>query len=287
MQAADKPMPLAQGKYEALMRYREMLLAAGFREPVKRSSGTWHWRFYKPLTALTAFIVNLHAHDDRIDVAYGCASTAFTLMANDGDALTSLGVDDDEITLRAGLSIYGSADEGQAAALIRRMYDRYAETDKDALLALAREKRKAFIQKIAVRLKPLGFKKKASTWTRTTPEGYVLTVHVQKSSYSDRYYFNVHLRREGMIGVGCCYDVRLAPEGEKSGSWCMDWQLIAPEAIDAFLDGRVLPVLAWLIHTPYEVLGADPTVWANCSCSRKACEVCWVHKNLWEARSTE
>lgn len=268
---------------ETLLRYRERLLAAGFREPVKRQVG---W-FYKPLTALTAFIVNLHADGGEVRVTYGCASTAFTLMANDGDALVSLGVDDDEITLRERLVIRSDVDEAAAAGRIRRMYDRYASVEKDELLALAQEKRKAFIQKIAVRLKPLGFKKKANTWTRTMPESYVLTFQAQKSSYSDRYYFNVFLRREGMAGAGCCYDARIAPVGERNGSWCMDWQLTPPEEVDAFLDGRVLPELAWLIETPYDVLGDDPALWAGCTCRREACERCWVRRNLWEARTTE
>ncbi len=45
------------------------------------------------------------------------------------------------------------------------MYNRYSKTEKDDLLICAKEKRKAFIQQIAVKLKPFGFKKKANIWT--------------------------------------------------------------------------------------------------------------------------
>lgn len=118
MQIADNPQPIAQAGLDRLMRCREQLLAAGFREPTKMYSRSWHWRFFKPLTSLTAFIINLKGCDDHVDVTYGCASTAFTLMANDADALITLGVSDNEITLRARLSIRDAADENRAAQTI-------------------------------------------------------------------------------------------------------------------------------------------------------------------------
>lgn len=283
MQTADNPHPIARTTIDTLMRYREQLLAAGFHEPTKSIARDWHWLFYKPLTSLTAFIVNLQGYDDRVEVVYGCASTAFTLMANDKDALITLGVSDDEITIRARLTIRNESGEASSAEAIRKMHDQFATLEKDELLAIAKEKRKAFIREIAVRLKPLGFRKKDNTWTLSR-DGYVLTFNLQKSSYADLYYFNVFLRREGMTQFGCCYDDRIAPDCEPAGYWRMDWQLIAPDDLTAFLDDRVLPRLKWLIDTPYADLGADPTLWGDCNCQRTYCDSCWVHKNLWEAK---
>lgn len=285
MQIADNPQPIAQAGLDRLMRCREQLLAAGFREPTKMYSRSWHWRFFKPLTSLTAFIVNLKGYDDHVDVTCGCASTAFTLMANDADALTTLGVSDDEITLRARLSIRDAADEDQAAQTIGQMYGQFRSVEKDELLAMAKEKRKAFIHQLAVRLKPLGFKKKGNTWRREMPQGLTLAFNLQKSSYSDVYYFNVDLRREDIPGFGCC-SRRVSPEGCAGENWTMDWQLTSPEELSAFLDQRLMPHLLWLISTPYDVLGADPEVWAHCFCQRDRCESCWVHKNVWEANQS-
>ncbi len=64
----------------------------------------------------------------------------------------------------------------------------------------------------------------------------------------------------------------------------MDWQLISPEQLDAFLDGTMLPALTRLMETPLEALGKEPFLWNNCMCKRDKCEACWVEKNLWEAK---
>lgn len=162
------------------------------------------------------------------------------------------------------------------------MYEAYCAVEKDDLLALAKERRKAFIQQIAVRLKPLGFRKKGNTWMYLR-EGYEIIFSLQKSSYSDLYYFNVGLHREGVPLYGWCYDCRIAPEGEPSGSWRLDWQLISPDVLADFLDNRLLPYLRWLIDTPFADLGADPALWSCCNCQRTRCSPCWVQKNLWEA----
>lgn len=279
MQIADRTNPIAQEGLDRLMRYREMLLAAGFREPTELFSSCWHWLFYKPLTALTAFVVNLQGYDDHVDITYGCASTATTLMANNEDAVIALGIASDEITVRAHLTLHDGEEDAPA---IREMYEAFRTVEKDDLLALAKERRKAFIHEIAVRLKPLGFKKKGNIWRRDMPQGLTLAFHLQKSSWSDLYYFNIDLYPEGHVGFGC-YSIRVAPVGEKWGSWNMDWQLISPDALSTFLTDRLLPALQWLIDTPLPELGANPDVWAHCACYRKSCESCWVQKNMWEA----
>ena len=181
------------------MRYREMLLAAGFREPAERFSRSWHWLFCKPLTSLTAFVVNLQGYDDHVEVTYGCASTATALMTGNEDAVAALDIASDEITLRARLTLRDGAEDASA---IREMYEAFRTVEKDELLTLAKERRKAFIREIAVCLKPLGFRKQGNIWRREMPQGLTLAFHLQKSSYADLYYFNIDLYREGKFGLG-------------------------------------------------------------------------------------
>ena len=44
---------------------------------------------------------------------------------------------------------------------------------KDDILALKKERQKAFLSRIHAYLKPLGFAKKASKWTKKLPDGFV------------------------------------------------------------------------------------------------------------------
>ncbi len=282
MQSADNPKPIARAGLDQLMRYREKLLAAGFHEPTKWQSSSWHWLFYKPLTSLTAFVVNLQGHDDRVEVTYGCASTAFTRFAGDENALIEHGVSDGHINLRERVIIRNSADEAAAQACIQDMHARYLLTEKDELLAHAKAKQKDFIQQISLRLKPLGFRKKGNRWSRPLEGCYYTTFNAQKSAYEDAYYFNVYIGKEGTNRYGdCCY-VRIAP----LGLYPADWQTLAPAALVEFLDGTLVPAMTHIVQTPLTVLGAEPNLWAHCGCQRTCCESCWVHKNMWEARES-
>lgn len=158
MATESKPLPSdIQAKME---QYRKELLAFDMNEPSKRQSSSWHWYFYKPMTDLTAFIVNLQGNDFYVEVTYGYASTAFTRMAGDENALVEWGVSDEDITIRGKVNICDEADETIARSKMVEMYTVYRHTQKDALLLFAKEKRKTFIQQIHEKLKPLGFKKK-------------------------------------------------------------------------------------------------------------------------------
>ncbi len=53
------------------------------------------------------------------------------------------------------------------------------------LLALANEKRNAFIADIAQRMKPLGFRKRGNIWNHKRPDEYEVTLWVQKSLSAD------------------------------------------------------------------------------------------------------
>lgn len=278
MPNADKPIP---GEIQVKMeQYRQQLLDAGMAQPAKRSSSGRHWFFFKPTTELTAFIVNLIGTDHYVEVVYGYASTAFTRMAGCENCLIESGVCDEDITIREKIIICDEADEGTARNQITGMYERYLQTPKDALLIEATAKRKAFIQQIAVKLKPMGFRKKANTWTKLLEGNYSLTFNAQKSAFSDEYYFNVYIEKNGSNLYGDCYYTRVFP-----GDMCpMDWQALNSDEFEFFLNRAVVPALEQIINTPLWELGKLPSVWSRCSCDRKKCEQCWVEKNLWEAR---
>ena len=262
--------------------YRRLLLDAGMAEPTKRKPSGGHWFFYRPVTEWTAFIVNLTGNDDCVEVVYGYASTAFTRMAGDENAIVEWGVSDEGITIREKTVICDEVDEAAARLQITQMYERYLQTQKDALLAEAKEKRKAFLQQIAVQLKPWGFRKKAGTWTRSLEGGYDLMFNAQKSAFSDTYYFNISIAESGMNDRGSCYYTRVFP-----GDMCpVDWQALGRDEFELFLNRSVVPALEQIINTPLRELGKLPSIWSCCSCDRKKCEPCWVEKNRWEAKGT-
>lgn len=271
MQIAADPAPLATEIRTRMEQYRAKLLASGMQEPSKRESSVWHWYFFKPVTSLTAFIVNLTGTDQAVKIVYGYASTAFTRFAGDENALIERGVSDEDITIREKVIISDEADEKTAASLIADLYNRYAQTEKDDLLAYAKEKRKAFIQQIAVKLKPFGFRKKANTWTRTLENGFYLIFNAQKSAFSDEYYFNVYIGKDGADSCGYCYYTRVAP----LGMYPMDWQALSKEEFDFFLTNDVIPALEKIIHTPLVELGKTPSYQSGGHCDRKKCESCW------------
>ena len=148
------------------------------------------------------------------------------------------------------------------------------------MLLFAKEKRKAFIQQIQAKLKPFGFRKKANTWTRSLTETYYLMFNAQKSAFSDEYYFNLYIGKNGTNDYGDCYFTRLAPNG-----MCpMDWQALNKEEFDFFLEKSVVPELEKIIGTPLEALGQMPRYWSGCHCNHEKCGSCWMQKNLWEAK---
>ena len=283
MQMEIDSKPLSSVIRAKMEQYRVDLLASGMQEPSKRKSSVWHWFFYKPETELTAFIVNLTGTDHYVEVVYGYTSTAFTRFAGCENCLIESGVSDEEITIREKIVICDEADEAAARNQIAQMYERYLRTPKDELLIEAKAKRKAFIQQIAAKLKPMGFRKKANTWTRTLEGDYYLMFNAQKSSFSDEYYFNVYIGKNGTNDYGDCYYTRVFP-----GDMCpMDWQALSKDEFEFFLNRTVVPALEQIIHTPLHELGKLSSIWSCCSCNRKKCEQCWVEKNLWEAKDAQ
>ena len=282
MQHNHSQPPLPEEIQRKLAQYRTQLLDVGMQEPTARGTTGQHLYFYRPATAQTAFVVNLTGSEEYIEVTYGYASTAFTQMSGNADALTVYGVSDDEITIRESFLICDESEEEEASAKIRQMYHAYLRTEKDDLLNQAKAKRKAFIQQIAVRLKPLGFRKKGNSWTRPLENGFSVHFQAQKSAYADMYYFNIVIGKSSAPISTECYYTRVAPPGMNP----MDWQAICPETFAWFLDHTVLPVLERIIRTPLQELGKQPEIWSGCICDHRKCERCWVEKNLWEAKHT-
>jgi len=277
MQIAENPKPIPDDIRARLEHYRARLLDAGFLEPTRHSSSSWHWYFYRPETELTALAVNLRGQDGWIEITYGCGSTAFTRMSGCENALLQYGLSDDDITLREKFLICDEADEQTAADRIAAFLRQYRGTEKDTLLTLAKEKRKAWIGQFAARLKPLGFRKKATTWTKPLEGSFELEFYLQKSSFADEYYFNVRIQPKGSTSYMRCLNTRL-------GSDTFDWQSLTPEETEFFLDHTILPPLRKLMDTPFEVLGRDPWVWERCSCDHSLCPACWVMKNFRETK---
>ena len=266
---------------EKMAQYRQQLLSSGMQEPLGQYFPGWHWQFYMPTTELTAFIVNLRGGNHSVEVIYGYASTAFTRMKGDEQALIQAGVSDKDITIREKLVLRNAADEEAARERVTALYRTYLQTEKDALLEAAKAKRKAFLQQINAKLKPMGFRKKGNKWTRALEGAYQVSFDAQKSIYSDQYYFNLLIGPPGTV-FGGCYNSRIAPQGMSP----MDWQLHG-EAFTQFLEGTVAPALERIIHTPLRELGNCPNIWAQCYCKRQSCGDCWVKKNHWEANPTQ
>lgn len=283
MQTVENSSRISTEIRERMEQYRKKLISAGMIEPTRSDYSTRHWQFYKQATALTAFVVNLRGNDNCLEVMYGYASTAFTRFVGCENALKESGVCDEDITIREKITICNESNERVAKIVIQEMHDKYLLTEKDELLLLAKAKRKEFIHRIAVKLKALGFKKKANTWTKPLEADYYVMFYAQKSAFSDEYYFNIYIGKNGTDYYGDCYYTRVAPDD----MYPMDWQAISKEEIDFFLEHSVVPALEQLIETPLNMLGKLPFIWSACDCDRQKCERCWVEKNQWEAKGIQ
>lgn len=254
---------------EKMSQYREIFLKNGFLEPTKAEPGF----FYKPNKELTAFVINLSCSDNYIEVFYGYASTAFTLFKGDENALIEKGVYNENINLRNKKILSIETPKTEIDTIIKELYEKYSDTDKEKLLDLVKEKRKSFINKITEKLKPLGFKKKATNWKYTLGNNYYLMFNAQKSSFSDEYYFNVYIGKENADKYGDCFYTRIAPQN----MFPADWQIISDEQFEEFLDNDLEKLMKHIISTPLNELGKEEFIKEACDCDGKQCDLCWVH----------
>ncbi len=173
--------PLRSLRY---MHYRDKLLKNGFIEADRRIG-----HFYLEGTEKTAFVINLYDDEYGVKVLYGFASTAY--MTGDEDWLTHYGKDDTSCQVRNILFIDDENSEILANEMISMFYIQYKDYSKDEILELKKERQKLFLDHFSHALKPLGFKKKNTRWTKDLYNGTALSFEAQKSAFSDEYYFNV------------------------------------------------------------------------------------------------
>ncbi len=259
---------------DKMFAYREIILSKGFFEPTQFDPSEENWRFYKPFTDLTALVLNLNYKDEQIEVYYGCASTAFTLMKGCENVLIEDGVSNESINLRKKTVLPIEFDNVVIDIILKDLYEEYSYIDKDNLLNLVKEKRKTFINKFTSKLKPMGFKKKANSWKYDLQNDYYLLFEVQKSRFSDEYYFNVYIAKENSKVCCDCFYRRIAPDN----MFPMDWQTISDELFEKFLNEDLEKLLKHIISTPLNELGKEDLIIQNCNCDRKQCDFCWVNE---------
>lgn len=272
MQISDDSKKIGKEIVDKILECRKTLLNEGFLEPTYWTSSSWHLLFYKENTKNTAFVVNLHGNDDSIEVVYGYTSTAFTSMKGCEDDLKQWGVSDSYINIRKKVNI--TYDDIELSTLIKDMYEEFSHVDKSELLEIVKQKRKEFIDKVTSRLKPLGFKKKANTWIYDLKNDFYLMLNVQKSSFSDEYYFNIYIGKGNTNDYSDCFYKRIAPDN----MFPMDWQLISEKKLVEFLENDLTGLLKHIVSTPLCELGKDDSMQAHCECDGKQCEYCWVKK---------
>ncbi|MBQ7378422.1 MAG: DUF4304 domain-containing protein [Clostridia bacterium] len=258
---------------DTVLSFREALLNANFCE------AEWEFRqfhFYRCTLENVAFIVNLEDYGDHVGVTYGFTSIA------EQDHLKHYGEDNNSVKLRFCSVIKNEQDQAHVANAVKSVYAAYFDKSKDEILSLKKERQKQFLQKIAEKLKPLGFKKKGTKWTKPLDRDFCLEFEAQKSRWSDEYYFNVSVYHKE-VQFPQCYATRL----NTNGKGIYNWQLMTDGELDCLLNGAIQSVLTPIINTPLAELGCQTDIWQGCTCQRNKCEACWVQKNLWEANQAE
>lgn len=258
---------------DTMLSLREAILKANFQE------AEWEFRqfsFYRCTFEKVAFIVNLKDYGDHIGVIYGFTSIV------DRDHLKKYGEDNNDIKVRFCSMIKNEHDKITVANAVKNVYDTYLDKSKDEILSLKKERQKQFLQKIADKMKPLGFKKKGAKWTKPLDSDFCLEFEAQKSQWSDEYYFNVSVYHKD-VQFPQCYGTRL--NTNRKGIY--NWQLMTDEELNCLLNGAIQSILIPIINTPLAELGNKNEIWQGCTCPRNKCHACWVQKNLWEANEAK
>ena len=222
---------------QAYASYRTALLEAGFHE-------TPRGRFLRSNTDQTVFIVNLTDEGYGVTAVYGFNPSS---IMGDSNYYFKNGVTSDECKLRKSAFLITGEDNQQAKESIESFYHTYYALEKSELLAETKDKQKAFLNRFAVRLKPLGFKKKGTQWTKILPSQYQITFYAQKSSYSDQYYFRFNIDPPPNSGI--MIPIREHIRGVVMGGRdIFNWQLMSEAQIETLLDvvinQHILPLCA-------------------------------------------
>ena len=208
-------------KSERYMKYRTMLFSKGFSE-AKQKVG----HFFRQATEQTAFVVNFEDDDEScITILYGFTSTAY--MVGDEEWFVNHGTYIENCQVRNILCVWDNQSESNAKKSISDFYEQYKNHTKDEILAVKKERQKTFLDHFARVLKPLGFKRKGTKWTKVLENGRSLTFDAQKSTFSDQYYFNVTVHNTSNL-----YAIHSYERVVMYGSDIYNWQLMTEEQID-------------------------------------------------------
>ena len=208
-------------KSERYMKYREILFLNGFSE-AKQKDG----HFFRQATEQTALVVNFEDDEEScITILYGFASTAY--MAGDEEWFANHGSYIEDCQVRNILCVWDEESEINAKISISNFYEQYKNHSKEEILAVKKERQKEFLAHFARALKPLGFKKKGTKWTRELGNGRALTFDAQKSAFSDQYYFNVTLHEASNLYATQSYERVVM-----YGSDIYNWQLMTQDQIE-------------------------------------------------------
>ena len=205
------------------MRYRNRLLSSGFSEAKKQ-----YGHFFLHATEKTAFVINLYDEENAVSVLYGFASTAY--MAGEEEYFSDNGSHKDYCQVRNILCICDDSEEAGAVDIISEFYNKYKCYSKDEILALKKERQKDFLAHFTPVLKPLGFKKKGTRWTKDLGNGDALSFEAQKSAYSDEYYFNVNVH-----DISNFYAEKYGTRVVINNSQIYNWQLMTENQIEELI----------------------------------------------------
>ena len=271
--AHPEEVEMARRQTDRMLAYREALLNSGMRE------ASWApFRFYRYTTEKTAFAVNLRDCGSHILVVFGITTVI------DEEHLTQWSEDNDNIKLRHFVSIHGEEDQDEAKRAVQAIYEQYENITKDDVLALKKARQKAFLARIHARLKPLGFSKKASKWTKHLGHDFTLEFEAQKSAYSDVYYFNISVYPTS-ASYPYCYAKRVhAQDVHAAEGQIINWQLLSEDAFSSLMDAveNTLLSIQSYAQAPLE---HEQAIRELCTCDRHKCEICRLDEVLWKLRN--
>lgn len=250
--------------------FKDELLKNGFSEASYYvESRLWKWKYFKQTSKDVAFIVNLEAYHDYIEIYYGYTSTAFTKMAGCKDVLINQGVDSCDINVRQMIKYKINDAESNIYNKIKEFYLEYLNLSKEEIVSIKKEKQKEFFSKINIRLKSFGFKKKNNTWTKELEQNICLEICAQKSQYSDEYYFNISLYNID-VKFSTCFETRLTLNDKQ----IFNWQVLSEEELDEILDLLINKYLLFIINTPLNQFGEVENDDFILKCNKKVCDKC-------------
>lgn len=266
---------LIRGIKNKTKEFKALLLKNGFKEADHYKENKFcKFKYYKQTKKDVAFVVNLEVYSKYIEIHYGYASTAFTKMTGCADTLEKYGVDSCDINLRNMIEYSYGDSETLLWNEIKAFYDNYLNLSKDEILEVAREKKKAFLNKINESLKLLNFKKKNTTWIRCLETDYYLKFEAQKLQWSDEYYFNICISKMNDQPFVCYYS-----RVNTNNKGIYNWQIITDEKFIELMNSIINDYLLPIINTPINELGKKREIFSGCACSRKKCNNCWIEKN--------